>query len=1383
MRRFRNRNNHGRKPTHFGKIFTRRQAERRATTVATNLTFEVLEPRLQMAVVINEFLAANSNGLADQDGDRSDWIELRNSDASPVDLGGWYLTDDVNDLDKWQIPSTNLPGGGYLVIFASGKDRAVSGQELHTNFSLEQNGEFLALVMPDGTTIADSFAPFPGQLNDVSYGRGTGSIITESPIGEDAPLKVLVPQNSSVATTWYTTGFNDSGWMSGTSGVGFDINGGTDFTPYVGTNIQTAMWNICSSAYIRIPFDVANGGELTTLKLRMRYDDGFLVYLNGSEMVSAGRNASPSAPNNINGTAAGSRNDPSAIVYEDIDLTSFRNLLLPGANVLGIHALNSSATSQDLLIDPLLVAERTGQAVVGYMATPTPGAANSQDTLGFVDDTTFSVDRGFYESPFNVEITTATAGAEIRYTVDGSLPTATTGLVYNPLSPPLITTTTTLRAAAFKVGYTPSNVDTQTYIFLDNVIHQSGAGLPAVAAWGHDINADGIYDPDWAMDPDIVNNPLYSGTIKNDLKAVPTVSLVMPWNDWFGSGGQGIYPTEAEIERPTSMEFFTADGSQDFQIDAGIEIQGGTSDDRWKMDKLSMRVKFKALYGSTKLDANLFQNPFFDEGATVNFDTLILDAQSNYTWAYGGGLDNPYQRTRTMFIQDQVIADLQNLAGGQAPHGRIVHLYINGLYWGIYMLHERPDDSFAEAYLGGDKDDYDAIKHNATTVVAGDTTAVPNYAALLNLVRQDMTVAANYSTVEQKLDIDEFIDYMIINYYGGNTDWAKKNWYATYNRVDPNGKWRFHSWDAEHVFKVPNPTQNAQLTSNPSLWPSLAAQANVTGANNTGGPTEIQQRLAANPEYRLRFVDRVQRLMYNGGLLTPTEVAAVYQARMQEADRAIVGESARWGDNHTTASEPPGAGGAYTRDHWLATQNDLLANYFPNRGNVVLGQFSVQGWTVPLAAPLFSNYGGTVMSGYSLCLSMPGGTPADAAIYYTIDGSDPRDPVTNLPKASAFVYSTPITINAGTRVNARIYLDDPPTSAVYEWSPVVEATFLMETPFPLRITEINYHPADDPGVPDDDDLEFIELLNTGSQMVRLAGVQIARFAATPYVFGGGIDLDAGERILVARNPAVFQSVYGTGLNVAAAGYGPANLSNDGERVVLLGPLGETLQDFTFDDLAPWPTAADGSGSSLEIIDPLGDPASASNWRASATSGGSPGSGGAPTPLAGDYDHNGTVEDADHGVWKASFGMTVTPGSGADGNGDGTVDLVDYVVWRKNLGATQPAAAAAGAGALAEIVAVGDKGNGSLFSIPHQMQSTDYKEDSRPPFPVARHAAPEASLLLASIIDDRARQAARSNSDHDGALSATSDAQSDQSDRIWQDLDWLASLRQTVLRRT
>ena len=124
------------------------------------------------APVINEFVAENQHGLTDSDGAFSDWIEIYNPDSTTADLSGWHLTDDSAALAKWTFPAgVTIQPGGYLVVFASGKDRAVAGQELHTNFALAASGEFLALVQPNGTTVASQFSPeFPVQKDGYSYG-------------------------------------------------------------------------------------------------------------------------------------------------------------------------------------------------------------------------------------------------------------------------------------------------------------------------------------------------------------------------------------------------------------------------------------------------------------------------------------------------------------------------------------------------------------------------------------------------------------------------------------------------------------------------------------------------------------------------------------------------------------------------------------------------------------------------------------------------------------------------------------------------------------------------------------------------------------------------------------------------------------------------------------------------------------------------------------------------------------------------------------------------------------------------------------------------------------------------------------------------------------
>ena len=120
---------------------------------------------------LSEFMASNTRTLKDETGQYVDWIELHNPSDAAVDLRDWSLTDDPKNLRKWRFPSTNLPPRGFLVVFASGADRRIPGSRLHTDFQLSANGEYLALVRPDGITVASEWKPgYPVQVPDVSFG-------------------------------------------------------------------------------------------------------------------------------------------------------------------------------------------------------------------------------------------------------------------------------------------------------------------------------------------------------------------------------------------------------------------------------------------------------------------------------------------------------------------------------------------------------------------------------------------------------------------------------------------------------------------------------------------------------------------------------------------------------------------------------------------------------------------------------------------------------------------------------------------------------------------------------------------------------------------------------------------------------------------------------------------------------------------------------------------------------------------------------------------------------------------------------------------------------------------------------------------------------------
>ena len=179
-------------------------------------------PTTQAAIVINEFLTDNGGGLRDEDLESPSWIEIYNSGPGAVNLGGWRLTDDPGNLTKWTFPATNLPASRYLVVFASGKNRTNVGWPLHTNFQLDDHGEYLALVQPGGM-IAHAYAPtYPNQRQNISYGIETPTVST-SLISSGATARVLVPTSGTLGTTWTAAAFNDSTWALGNTPASYSV--------------------------------------------------------------------------------------------------------------------------------------------------------------------------------------------------------------------------------------------------------------------------------------------------------------------------------------------------------------------------------------------------------------------------------------------------------------------------------------------------------------------------------------------------------------------------------------------------------------------------------------------------------------------------------------------------------------------------------------------------------------------------------------------------------------------------------------------------------------------------------------------------------------------------------------------------------------------------------------------------------------------------------------------------------------------------------------------------------------------------------------------------------------------------------------------------------
>ncbi|RPJ34370.1 MAG: hypothetical protein EHM35_09860, partial [Planctomycetaceae bacterium] len=335
---------------------------------------------IQDSPVISEFLAVNSNGLLDKDHDSSDWIEIYNPTGQAIDLDGWYLTDNMRNLDKWEFPPVSIAPGGYLVVFASGKDIREPGGELHTSFSLQAAGESVALVQPDGVTVAHAYVDYPPQVVDISYGLSSDGVVSQTEtvlLAEGADARALVPTNGSLGLTWTLASFSDAAWRAGKTGIGYDYAGLIQLD--VG-----AMMNVNQTVYARMAFDVADVTQIDKLVLRLKYEDGFVAYLNGVEVA---RDNAPAAASLMwNSGALANREDNLAVDAVEFDLTARKAILFKGRNVLAVHGLNSSLASSDLLILPQLVAIETetldlSEVMEGHLLRPTPRAANQSSLV------------------------------------------------------------------------------------------------------------------------------------------------------------------------------------------------------------------------------------------------------------------------------------------------------------------------------------------------------------------------------------------------------------------------------------------------------------------------------------------------------------------------------------------------------------------------------------------------------------------------------------------------------------------------------------------------------------------------------------------------------------------------------------------------------------------------------------------------------------------------------------------------------------------------------------------------------------------------------------------------------------------------------------------
>jgi hypothetical protein len=841
---------------------------------------------------------------------------------------------------------------------------------------------------------------------------------------------------------------------------------------------------------------------------------------------------------------------------------------------------------------------------VGYLLNPTPGQPN--DALGyagFVADTKFSLPRGYLSAARTVALSCATPGATLVYTTDGSTPSLTNGTQgVSPLNVNL-TGTTVLRVSAFAPGLAPSGPDTRSYFFLDDILTQ---GTPDGWPTGK-VNGQVL---DYGMDADVTSTVTVQ-EMRDSLASLPSLSLVTDLPNLLDPA-TGIYVNpygrEDSYERPVSVELINPDAAPGFQINAGLRIRGGASREGTN-PKHNFHLYFRSQYGASKLNYPLFG----DEGADT-FDRVDLRTAQVMSWHKDGS-------TAATYTRDEWNRATHGAMGQPYTRSRYYHLYLNGVYWGVYGTQERADADFAASYLGGKKADYDVMKTyvipHRVEAADGDNAfwtqlfnaAVAGFAgdAAYHAV-QGLDPSGQASAMPPLLDMDNLIDYNLLRFYAGDDDapvntgvgaGVPKNFYALRPR-DGRFGYRFLTHDAESCMRAASPNVNVTGT--------ITAGSTLSYFN----PRWLNQQLAANARFRLRFADRAQKHLFNGGALDTAAATARWNDLAAHVRPAMLAESARWGDARGTLR---------TVANFDSAVSGVATGFIAVRRANLIAQLRARNLFPSLDAPSFSIHGGNVASGSGITVTAPAGT----TIRYTLDGSDPM-------AAGSPAYTGPITLG-GVQVTlkARAKLD-----TTGEWSALTEADFTLDAipaaPGNLAISEIHYNP---PGA--SDDTEFVELVNLSSSRLNLAGVNFT--GAMIFTFGD-IVLEPGARLLVVESAAAFAAAYPAVSSVVGQWSGALN--NSGDTVILRAANGTEIERVAYTDLAPWPTAADGDGYSLVRISDAAPADSATNWRVSALPGGNP----------------GTTDVQSPDSWFAANG-----GGGAldDLNGDGLPALVEYAL--------------------------------------------------------------------------------------------------------------------------
>lgn len=570
----------------------------------------------------------------------------------------------------------------------------------------------------------------------------------------------------------------------------------------------------------------------------------------------------------------------------------------------------------------------------------------------------------------------------------------------------------------------------------------------------------------------------------------------------------------------------------------------------------SLSLFARGAYGPSE-----FGYRFFPDREINSFEALLLRNSGN-DWC-GEAEGAPHH---AMMCRDGLMTSLIRSSGIDLLAYRPTVVYLNGEYWGIHNLREKINEHYLAAHHEVDPDDLDLLEFWGE-VINGNNL---DYLLMMEFIEtHDLALPENYAEVAGQIDIDEFIDFNLCQIYFANTDWPGNN--VKYWRPhSANARWRWIMYDTDFGFGLVSGHMHNTL--------AFALEESGPDWPNPPWSTLLLRSLIDNTGFRDRFINRF--CFHASTLFEPEAAQAHIDTVLANIEAEMPYHTSRWGGNLSV---------------WEETQIAL---------------YTFAAYRLYALYPCFRDQF-DLASGSSLTVDRIGSDGCTLLI-------EDLQPVV-FPWSGNFFNELPIRLEAvpaagwhfshwqetgQTDSLLALILSGPTTlTAVFEPG---------GAPGPLVINEINYHSADDFN-PED----WIELFNTGASTIQLAGWEFRDEEDTHSFSLPELELTPGGYLVLCRDTTAFNAHFPQVTNrVGELDFG---LSGDGELVRLYDPEGILIDSLVYDDVPPWPAAADGDGPTLELLRADYNNALPTAWQASTAQHGTPGalnsvSGGVITDL-------------------------------------------------------------------------------------------------------------------------------------------------------------------------